>query len=41
MCDYNCINKKGLFICLCVVGYWLGNDGKSCIGKNYVYLFYC
>lgn len=39
-CDYNCTNKKGSFTCSCDVGYRLGNDGKSCTGKNYVYSFY-
>lgn len=33
-CDYNCTNKKGSFTCSCDVGYRLGNDGKSCTGKN-------
>lgn len=40
-CDYNCTNKKGSFTCSCDVGYRLGNDGKSCTGKNYVNSFYC
>lgn len=40
-CDHNCTNKKGSFTCSCDVGYRLGNDGKSCTGKTYVYSFYC
>lgn len=30
----NCVNILGFYNCICLIGYFLENDGRICIGKN-------
>ena len=32
-CDQLCVNIPGSFVCNCTSGYYLAQDGGSCIGK--------
>lgn len=33
-CSHSCINTIGTAFCLCPIGYTLGNDWKTCLGKH-------
>ena len=33
VCQQRCFNRKGSFLCRCLRGYRLMDDGRTCLGK--------
>ena len=41
LCQQNCLNTRGSYVCRCNSGYILGIDGQNCDGMLYVYAHTC